>query len=388
MNSSLLIRMASDGALTWRAADGTRGTGTPPSARMTAASPVTVLVPGEDVLLTRVELPPVSPGRLAQVLPYALEDQLLDEVESLHFAAGPRGEDGRHAVAVVARARMQAWRQALDRAGIAADVMLPDALAVPLDEGSPAAMIEGERCLLRDAPALAAVVDTAQLAAWLGEPASLQVWTVAGESNVLPQGGERWQVAPPRDALEILARGLETDSGLNLLGGDYAARHRRAPRRRLWRRAAMLAVAAILIGLLTQVAAVVRLHAANSEAEAALDRRYASLFPDSPPVPDPVARVRSELARLGGGSDAPGLLGMLSAAAPILASHDFRLAVQGMDYRNDTLELSVRARSLANLDQLRERLATLPGIRVELTAATPDADGVEGRLSLSSGGGA
>ncbi len=345
-----------------------------------------VLVPGADVLLLHATLPPGSAARLAQVLPYALEDRVLDDVETLHFVAGPRREDGQHAVAVVARERMQAWREKLLSAGVAADLMLPDTLAIPLEGDGVSALLEDGQCLVRRSAALGFACAVEELPQWLAEDEALQLFPVGGSSVPDMPAARHWRLHQPSTASDVLVRGLATDSGLNLLAGDFAARHRRAPQRRLWRMAALLLGVAILIGLVGQMTSVLRLRSANAQAETLVQQRYASLFPDSPPVPDPVARVRSELARLGGSSQDQALLALLSQAAPILASHDFRLDVLGLEYRNKTLELSVRAPSLGNLDRLRERLATLPGVQVELTAATPGSDGVEGRLSMSGAG--
>ena len=49
-----------------------------------------VLVPGTDVLLAEPVLPLKSGAKLAQVVPFALEEQLAADVEDLHFAVGKR----------------------------------------------------------------------------------------------------------------------------------------------------------------------------------------------------------------------------------------------------------------------------------------------------------
>jgi len=52
-----------------------------------------VIVPRSDVLMTEVELPVKSGGvRLQQVVPYALEEQLAADIDTLHFALGERDE--------------------------------------------------------------------------------------------------------------------------------------------------------------------------------------------------------------------------------------------------------------------------------------------------------
>src|SRR5580704_1784457 len=51
-----------------------------------------VVVPSTDVLITDVELPVKSGVRVQQVVPYALEEQLAADIETLHFAVGARDQ--------------------------------------------------------------------------------------------------------------------------------------------------------------------------------------------------------------------------------------------------------------------------------------------------------
>ena len=62
-----------------------------------------VLVPGTDALLAEPVLPLKSGAKLAQVVPFALEEQLATDVEDLHFAVGKReGRPGTPVTVVVA----------------------------------------------------------------------------------------------------------------------------------------------------------------------------------------------------------------------------------------------------------------------------------------------
>ena len=47
-----------------------------------------VIVPSEDVLVTTVTLPKMNRSRLLQAIPYALEEQVIEDVDTMHFAAG------------------------------------------------------------------------------------------------------------------------------------------------------------------------------------------------------------------------------------------------------------------------------------------------------------
>lgn len=387
-SNRLLLRINADGTLCWRAADGARGAGAPSPALLAAAGEVLVLVPGADVLLTEIDLPRGSAARQAKVLPFALEDQVLGAVEDLKFALGPALGEARHVAAVVSREKLDAWLQQLRDAGVVADVLLPDTLALPLGGDAAAVLIEDAQALVRLGSFSGFACDSEQLPAWLALHPAQQRLDIYADAPVSlrPLAGVQVETQPVAAALDTFAHGIGDAPAINLLQGAHAPRHRHAPQRRVWRAAAILALVAIGLGGLGQVVDVVRLHAANDRVDAAIAKIYTQTFPKQPPAADPVARMRSELERLSGGAHDEGLLLTLARIAPVLRQHSKRLVTLGMEYRNATLELSLRTPDLASLDQLREQLATLPGIRVELTAATPGENGVEGRLRIHGGG--
>ncbi len=79
-----------------------------------------VVVPGTDVLLTEPELPAKAGAKLQQIVPYALEEQLAEDIDELHFAIGKRvGDAPTTPVAVVALSLMDEWTNALKAAGLA-----------------------------------------------------------------------------------------------------------------------------------------------------------------------------------------------------------------------------------------------------------------------------
>jgi len=93
-----------------------------------------VLIPAEDVLLLTAQLPKMSHSKLLQALPYALEEQLVGELETLYFAPGEYQVNGKLPVAVVSREKLQQWQSLLKSWAIEADVILSSAFALPYEE--------------------------------------------------------------------------------------------------------------------------------------------------------------------------------------------------------------------------------------------------------------
>ncbi|MFO7604552.1 MAG: type II secretion system protein GspL, partial [Gammaproteobacteria bacterium] len=83
-----------------------------------AGARVLIIVPAERVYLTRQHLPSKNRQRLLKAIPFALEDQIIDDVESMHFALGPGDAQGRYWIAAVARTQMDEWQDVLRQAGL------------------------------------------------------------------------------------------------------------------------------------------------------------------------------------------------------------------------------------------------------------------------------
>src|ERR1700760_3374694 len=88
------------------------------AAAVARSAKVVVLAPAAQILLAEPELPPGSGVKLARAVPFALEEQLTEDVDELCFALGRRQPNGRTPVAVVSRSVLQAWLTELAGAGI------------------------------------------------------------------------------------------------------------------------------------------------------------------------------------------------------------------------------------------------------------------------------
>lgn len=389
-NDRLLLRLDSEGRLSWLGAAGRTVPGVPPRQRIEQARRIVVLVPAEDVLLTGATLSARNQPQLLRALPFAVEDQLLAPVEDLHVVPVPAPglEGDRRAVLVVARTRLREWLDLLGADGIRPDVLIPETLV--LAPGT--VLIEADRALVRIAPDAAFACPAGDLPEWLrqiGVPtAELAIHDLRPAPNE-PAAGSR--EAGARDGLGLLAASLPAVG--NLLEGTFAPAHRHAAGGRLWRLAAALAALVVLLGLAERGFGLLQLSRESAALQAAIDQRLREAVPELDGAAlagvDPGQLLQRRLESLRGGSD-EGLLGLLGRIAPVLASGT-RIQTRGIEYRNGALELGLRAPDVQTLDALRERLAMLPGLRAEITGTSPaDAaqggGGVDARIRVSGAG--
>ncbi|NLO78738.1 MAG: type II secretion system protein GspL [Xanthomonadaceae bacterium] len=398
MSQRLVLRLqgASDGQYRWLpiGSDG-RPDGPVTEGSLSDAArlrrPLVVLAPAADVALFSTPLPRLSRQRAARAVPYALEDQLVEDVEDLHFALGQRNARGELAVAVVAKAQMQAWLDAFAEAGLEVEQIYPELLALPHEPGCWTLLLENDQFLLRtgrqsgfggdvdNLPVLlpAALEEAEQppqrlLVYGAGLPAELALGELAVEQH------------PLDDVLTLLARHLREREAIPLRTGPFARRRGWSAQWQRWRLAASLLLAWALADTGGAYLQQWQLRQELQAVEAAQAQVYRRAFPDGGQLNryNPRQQVESRLAALrrSGGSDS-GLLHLLHTAGPLLTA-DPELQVVNLTYRGNGLELEVSAASLQGIDQLKQRLDGAPGLGVEVVSARAEGDRAQGRLRL------
>lgn len=351
-----------------------------------------ILVPQEEVLMTRAEVPTRHGHRMRQAVPFALEEQLASDVEQLHFALGERDDEDLLAVAVVSRHRMGQWLDALAEAGIAPHAMYGDAVLVPDDE-TLALAAEPGRLLVR-APHVAHALEAD--AAGLELPLVLS--TIEAERAVLYDCGEpelRGSVEQVCQARQLPLEVRECNAGLlglveqrppatiDLLQGPYSRREKIGRLWRPWRTAAALLGAIVLIQLGMAVAEYRHLSARDQELAAQIEAVYREAIPGARNVVNPRVQMERQLQALRGGTaGAGGFPELMELAGPVLSSAP-DLQIRSLRYRERTIELDLELASLQALDGLRSALQET-GLDVDIAAANSRNGKVEGRLTIGS----
>lgn len=358
-----------------------------------------VWTPGADTLLTTTTLPTQSRAKIAQALPFALEDQLLGEPENMHFAHRPL-TDGRIAVAVTARERLEGWLHALGEAGLHPASLCPVPLAAPYVEGRWSAMAFEDELWVRTAPlsgfacsvpeaAVPALLTAALSEARGGAHAPEELIIFNKPAQIDEQAwGTALGLPVVTQSLDLSAQMTEPPP-FNLLQAEFAPLAR-------WRKlAAALRPAAIMLAILLLGGLVFTIgewwHLSNTaqQQRAEMMALFRKSFPEARVVVDPALQMQRNLAALrarGGAAGAGDLLPLLTRAGPALKAHP-EASLAGMQYADGALTLELSLPSFQALDALKTALAGA-GLRVEVVAANSRAAGVEGRLRVLPGDGA
>ena len=423
----LLIRIGNDpGTVDYLAADGagrivqTLRTGSlAEAAQHKAGRRICVLGPASDVLLTDAEVPVKSGTRYQQIVPFALEEQLAEDIESLHFAVGKRvGDSSRIPVAVVSRALIDGWLNHLRDAGIVPDCLYADSSLVPENPGQAVLVLSGDSVILRatDKPpvtlpltALAEALEllrptaappaiTEPMAADLSRPA---VAEFGGNGLVVYAGEAEWQQYGatieamrgeferlsvqllPDGPLGLFAQSLPGTSAINLLQGTYAPASPLAGGFKAWRIAAAMLVGLLVLHGIGSAAQLMMLKRAERRLDDSIGETFEQAMPGEHNSSNARRRMEARMASLQGSTDSSGLLAMLSAVAQARSGAN-GTAVQALSYRQGMLELQVTAPGAAALDHISQQLRT-GGWQADLTSGTSSSGAYQGRIQMKPG---
>ena len=378
-------------------------------AAMAGQRRIIVLVPGTDCVVTEVNLPVRGRARLKNAATFALEENLIDDVDSLHFAVGSRLADGRYRVAIVARERMQEWQDRIAEAGLNAVQILPESVGVPGAEGTLSILIEDNRVSLRDGMDSAVTLDA-------GDPREVLQATGLFDTAPGDDGQARPHVTlyldersseengPVLDQLRDFSASLDIrvlgdgvlahmahyavagNGGPNLLQGSFASTTDIEKLWRPWRAAAVTAAALVVVSLGAKVLELVQLSALEDRLDTIIAALYQDATGSTAPPGTEVRQFRILINQLGGNGEASDSR-FLSTLTTLAAVVQPMAGVQAerISYRGDVLDLEITAPGVEELDTIEKKISEQPGLTAEIRSYNPQGDAVKGRIQIRAG---
>ncbi len=377
------------------------------AASMATGRRVVAILPAGEALVTDSEAPAKSAAKLAQVIPYALEERVADEIENLHFALGDRdAATGRVPVVVIERARIDARLAELRAAGLNPTALYSEASLLPAMPGQLIALLDGDSLTLRsaDSPPLvmpALSIHDAFEIALASQPAPVPGLEAPAPGLLVYAGHDEWQAHQatvdawrdrftgvkvqllPDGPLTLLAPAAAADEAINLLQGPLAVSSPLETGWRAWRVAAVLAGVLLCQHLGAKFFELSRLKKTEAALETSIDEAFRSAMPGAQNTTDArrrIARRLEEVRSGGGGALLPALAALAAArnAAP-------NTTVEGINYRDGVLDLRVIAPDAASLDAISQQLRATSW-QAEIKDLTASGDSYRGRVQIRKAG--
>ena len=208
-----------------------------------AADPdeVVVLIPVGEVLSVSCHVPGRSVGQMRRALPYAVEEFVVDDIDSMQVASAGLVRNQSVRCLVAPRASIEDWLACLSAAGIHPGILTADAMALADHEDVASVLFDGDTVLVRSAQGMVCV-DPPNLTdvlrairsripgeqgADVGTPGLRVVngptlaWNATGFTTA-----EIEEIDIETTVLAHLATEFDPQGVVNLLQGDYAVRRR------------------------------------------------------------------------------------------------------------------------------------------------------------------
>lgn len=319
--------------------------------------------------LTHVSLTRKQARHLQRVLPYLLEEQMLDSPESLWFVSR-KGTGDDYEVTAIARELIVQLKQWAAEQGAVLGSLQVDAerlqgqapLIAELDGGQALLMADRDRCL---------VVDADQ------------------RDGMQALFGESLAGATVLSGTPAFLDALRSGEGQELLTGPYAPKQKKGPNTAFtpWKPVSILAASVFVLALVAIWVQQWRYDQASEAAFADAKSLYEQLFPGDKATTALSRQFQGRLARLGGGSEGgqARFFPLLGPVAQVLKEIKVEPKRLQYDQRDNTLLLDVGAKDYAQLEQLQNALKQ-QGARASIANYRNGAQGVSARIKVEQPG--
>jgi general secretion pathway protein L len=361
-----------------------------------ASSRLVLILPAASVVLHKASIVAKSKSQIMAALPYALEDELANDIEQMHFAYRTIDrESGNQLVAVVDRDLVEQLHALITRYQFESVLLLPQILMVPWQADNWSLFVQREQALLRKDLSAGYAMDLVAMPELLTTERELYKQQHESESapelniyNFSPdqevEGGSH--LGGDSEALAVMARYWidNPDTGINLFQGEYQIVRPMRDLLRQWSMAAGIAVIALVIYLMNVAVDNYLLARERDGLEASMQSLYETVFNEKP-AGNPADNMRKKLAALGSESgDSNNFISVILVSGKEFLA-DSQTSITRLRYTGNDIEVDLETTSIEQLEKLQQKLIAA-SVRAELKAVSNDNGKVRGRLVVSRNG--
>lgn len=356
----------------------------PQLADKAARSEVVVAIASQDVLLTEVTLPAGSKKHLDKVIPYALEEELAADIETLHFAWADTTAST-VPVAVVERAHIKQWLEILTESGIESTRWLPDVFLLPTDKTEWHAIELGHSIIVRTSNWQGFAVERdafAELAPILSGEYELPEKIVHYGALVWPQPPALLEPADIDAPLTIAVTALQSKAEINLRQGAFRAKKQHTRLSLPWK---PLAIAVSVLVVLTMVLNGIKywqLEQQSTLLKAKSEQLYRDAFPNESRIVNLKAQLQQKIEQLGGSSGPErSAIKTLDSLQPAFQAEP-SVKLELLRFQNNELRLQATAETFSQLEAF-QRAAKNNGVVIEAGSMSNRGNQVSGALTIT-----
>jgi general secretion pathway protein L len=349
---------------------------------------VVAVAPANEVTVRKVEVPARSRSKALAAIPYALEETLASDVEQLHFAMLD-WKPGAHAtVAIVDKAKISNWYQAIGQLPFPVDALIPEYLLIPIHPQSDATIVrtDSDQVCIRTGPNDGIVLDSYSLDLWWHDLARKDIAIACQDREIARRlvgtGGtmvREWDIGA--DFPEWLRHHTHIDITANLLQGDYKPHHQGQEGGR-YKIAGAVLIAAFVIQFVASGYEYFQLASQQKRLNEQIETVFRETFPDAQRIVNPRLQMEQRLKRLRSGYVGEGefqiLLSAVARAIPVAKG-----TIEEISFRDNALTVTCITRDFTGLDALKKKFSEDPLVAVELLSSGSRDNRVSGRFKIA-----
>lgn len=366
---------------------------------------VIILVSGERVLTTEIEVAAHHAKHIKKALPFMVEEQLAEDIDDVHLALPPNAGVGKNHIAVVSHQELIHWLELLYSVDLEPYMIAPEFLFLPNPEADLRILFDEDRALIQYSQYAGTVVERDNLDIYLqlysqsiDNKQGLQFSLMASDvdergKDALAEFSESLRENEPdaevttqiyrESVFSVLAVMTikSIDQALNLLQGGYRVRTESQQAFMKWRPVAAIVAVFVVCELALFLGSGLWFQSKTDEVKADSISLYRDLFPSERRVVNPKLQFQSHLNESQSTGYSKQFLGLLEIVAGDWPGKDMRLQNLRFDGYNGGLLLEVDAKTIDQLESYKSALDK-NGLQVELLSAVEEASGVTGRLKV------
>ncbi len=352
---------------------------------------VVILLPVEHLYITSVAVQTKNKKQLEKAVPYALEDDLTEDIEDLHFSLGKRNDDGEIPVMVISKSNLDHLINILGSVNVLPDVITSDIFGLEWNENQWTLCIDDGHLLARTQQWNGFGCETGDFTDFMnvtlsdksGAPNKIVVYSHPDENLEdivkLPniELDDFWSPT-------AFIKGYSSEDCINLLQGSYVKADKQHKTIRPWKIAAALATIWVTISMANIGLEYSRLNALDEKLTTEINQTFKRTFPEVKKVVNARVQMKQRLKELSASDTNVGeadFLKFLHQSGYELYK-DPNISITDLQYKNKKLSLDIKTKNIQVLETVKSKLQS-KNINAELQTAKTVDDFVMARMQVS-----
>lgn len=358
---------------------------------------ITCIIRAENIHLSYQHIPAKNKQRALQAIPFALEEQLAEDIELLHFATS-NPKNSIFPVAVIKHEILQSLLAKLKEYDIAPSNVYADIACLPQTENSWNLLhheniisIDQHQNSIIHADLNTFAIILNQLLQQTSEeqlPDTINIWSDSEESILqlpdnLPESINVIHHEYKSSPVSLFSKNLANKNIINLLQGSYKVVTHSNHWWKAWQVAAILATIALVLEILSGTLMLNRLESENSQLNKEITQIYKKTFPRSKRIVNARVQMETKLKQLrkNNNKGSSSFTDLLATTAPIIQQTN-TLSIQSINFNNKKLELQFSIDKLSSVETFKTRLNKLSNIKAEIISSASESKLVNAKITI------